>query len=307
LTNPSHQIAREELFAVLDSYLAALRERDCNAVPWAQDAKISENGVMLRAVQGAWVSLTGLDKFDLRFCDTSAGEVGHFGVLDESGDRSPFALRLRVAEGLVAEAEMVVARPLDCGTPFLNADLVDRPVLLETLAPRDRTDRAEMIRLADGYFSTLERNDGTIKTVFDPSCDRRENGTYTTNNESEHLGWIGGLSCEAQFRLGWFLFDDELRARRYPLIDEERGLLLAGAMIDHAGLHKSVTLTDGRTVIPVFRRPHSFNLLELFKIKAGRIEAIEAVFHTVPYRMPSPWSGADGAGHDRDLAQEASR
>jgi hypothetical protein len=30
-------------------------------------------------------------------------------------------------------------------------------------------------------------------------------------------------------------------------------------------------------------------LLELFKIVDGKIAAVEAVFVTVPYNMPSPW------------------
>jgi hypothetical protein len=38
------------------------------------------------------------------------------------------------------------------------------------------------------------------------------------------------------------------------------------------------------------RRPHSFCLMELFKIVDGRIRRIEAVFITVPYNIPSPWT-----------------
>jgi hypothetical protein len=280
---------REGLYAALDDFLAAFAQGDASRLKWSPDARISENGVLLSPGQGAWISITGLGDYDFRLCDISSGGVAMFGVLEESGDRSPFGVRLQIDGDRIAEAELVVARPLDCGTPFLNADLEPRPELTTPPPPEGRTPRERMIELADGYFSTLERNDGTIHTDFDPLCDRRENGAYTTNSNNEHLGWIATLGCEEQFRLGWYRFDDELRARRYPLVDEERGLVLSGAMIDHAGLHKTVTLTDGRVVTPVFRRPHSFNLMEIFKINAGRIEAIEAVFHTVPYRMPSPW------------------
>ena len=37
------------------------------------------------------------------------------------------------------------------------------------------------------------------------------------------------------------------------------------------------------------RRPHSFYMLELFKIEDGMLRQIEANFITVPYYMPSPW------------------
>ena len=51
-----------------------------------------------------------------------------------------------------------------------------------------------------------------------------------------------------------------------------------------------VTWTDGVTrTKSVFHFPHSFALLELFKIVGGKIAGVEAVFITVPYNMPSPW------------------
>jgi hypothetical protein len=40
---------------------------------------------------------------------------------------------------------------------------------------------------------------------------------------------------------------------------------------------------------PIFRRPHSFVLLEAFKIRGGKIQQVEASFITVPYNMPSVW------------------
>ncbi|HLB31334.1 MAG TPA: hypothetical protein VJN91_07385, partial [Gammaproteobacteria bacterium] len=100
---------------------------------------------------------------------------------------------------------------------------------------------------------------------------------------------VARLSCEAQFRLGNYRYDDRLRARRYLLVDEERGLVLAAGFIDHEGRLGEYTLTDGKVLTSPIRRPHSYYLLELFKIKGGAIQQIEANFITVPYRMPSPW------------------
>jgi hypothetical protein len=48
-------------------------------------------------------------------------------------------------------------------------------------------------------------------------------------------------------------------------------------------------LADGKVVDSPVRRPHSYYLMELFKIRNGKIQQIEAVFITVPYHMPSPW------------------
>jgi hypothetical protein len=100
---------------------------------------------------------------------------------------------------------------------------------------------------------------------------------------------VGALGCEEQFKQGNYRYDDRLRARRFPLVDVERGLVLASGFIDHSGRLGEYTLTDGRVINSPLRYPHSFYLLELFKIDDGKILQIEAVFVTVPYGMGSPW------------------
>jgi hypothetical protein len=89
--------------------------------------------------------------------------------------------------------------------------------------------------------------------------------------------------------MGQYLYDDRVRDRRFPVVDEERGIVLAAGFIDHEGRIGDFRLTDGSTRTSMFRRPHSFALLEAFKIKGGRIAQVEASFITVPYNMPSPW------------------
>jgi hypothetical protein len=71
-----------------------------------------------------------------------------------------------------------------------------------------------MVALANGYFETIERNNGMIRTRFHPHCNRVENGVQTTNNTDFPLP-IAGLGCEAQFALGWYRYDDD--AARPPL------------------------------------------------------------------------------------------
>jgi hypothetical protein len=95
--------------------------------------------------------------------------------------------------------------------------------------------------------------------------------------------------AEAQFKAGNYRYDTRLRARRFPLVDEERGVVVAAGFIDHAGAIDSYKLTDGTVVKSPVRRPHSFYLFEAFKMKDNAIEQIEANFITVPYNMPSPW------------------
>lgn len=280
--------SREQLYETLDHFLAALDTGDAGRVAWADGLLYTENNVALEPGDGLWNTLTARGPYDLRFADPAHGQVALFTCVEETDAVSPCAIRLEVTDGMIAGTELVVARNKDEGFPFLGQAFDDKPAMLATVPEAERSTREELIRIANGYFDTIERNDGTIRTRFHSHCDRVENGVQTTHNAAFPLP-IARLGCEAQFALGWYRYDDALRARRFPLVDVERGVVLAHGFIDHAGKLGEYTLTDGTKVSSPIRRPHSYYLAEAFKIRAGAIEQVEAVFHTVPYRMPSPW------------------
>lgn len=279
------------LYAALDEYVAAMRMNDATRVRWAARPRHVENYVAMLPGDGAWSTVTAIDAdFQLRLADVAAGQVAAFGVLDERGTRSPFALRLRMVDGTVAESEIVVARPQDAGVPFVNAELVPIPVWAEPVPAGSRVPRQQMLDVANGYFETLQLNDGQLHTAFTDDCNRRENGAQTTNNTAPGAAPIWKYGCAEQFRLGAYRYDDRLRERRFLAVDEELGIVLAGGFIDHSGRLTSFQLTDGTTRQSNYLRPHSFALLEAFKIVGGRIRQVEAVFFSVPYNMPSAWT-----------------
>lgn len=280
---------RQCLYSVLDDYLAALKARDPARLRWATRVKNTENNVKLLPGDGLWGTITTLDAYEMRFADPEEGQVTIFGVVEETTTKSPYATRLKIVNGTIAEVETIVVRPQDAGIPFVNADIKPLPVWEEMLPESQRTPRAQMVAAANGYFDTLQLNDGTLHVEFTENCNRREDGTQSTNNPQEILDPISKFGCADQFRLGQYRYDDRLRDRRYLMADEERGIVLAAGFIDHAGRVGDFQLTDGTKKTSMFRRPHSFVLLEAFKIKQGRIEQVEAVFITVPYNMPSPW------------------
>jgi hypothetical protein len=287
--HPTADCDRACLYRVLDQYLAGLKARDTRKVPWAAHVRNTENNVELRVGDGLWGTITALDAYEMRFADPQTGSVAIFGVVQETSERSPYATRLKVVNSTITEAETLVVRPSDAGIPFVTADIKPLPVWDEILTPALRSPRQKMIDLADGYFDTLQLNDGTLRTEFANDCNRREDGMQSTNNVQAVLDPISRWGCADQFRLGQYRYDDRLRDRRFLAVDEERGIVLAGGFIDHEGRLGDFRLTDGTTKSPIFRRPHSFVLLEAFKIRAGKIQQIEAVFITVPYNMPTPW------------------
>jgi hypothetical protein len=281
---------REGLYEALDRFRDALAARDASRVEWGAAVRYTENNVALAPGDGLWNTLTALGPYDLRFADASHGQVALFTSVEETDAVSPCAIRLGFRAGVVEQAEIVVARNKDEGFPFLGQRFDDKPAMRAEVPEGERISREEMVALANGYFETIERNNGLIRTRFHPHCNRVENGVRTTNNTDFPLP-IAGLGCEAQFALGWYRYDDALRARRFPLVDVERGIVLAHGFIDHSGRLGEYELTDGTKVSSPIRRPHSYYLAEAFKIRDGAIEQVEAVFHTVPYRMPSPWEG----------------
>ena len=291
-SRPPEPLARETLYAHADSYLEALAARDPSRLPWAEEVGFSENNVRLTIGDGLWNTISAVrDGYDLKAADPSTGQVAWFGIVEEHGHPAIMALRMQIAGGRIAQVETVVCRSMEFGPfPVIDDARRPRPLMLADVPQAQRRPRERMISIADGYFDTLQLNDGTLFTEFTDDCDRIENGLQTTNNPTMPDYPIAAMGCADQFRQGQYIYDDRLRDRRFPLVDEEKGIVLAGGFIDHCGKVVDVTWTDGVTkATSPFHFPHSFALLEMFKIQGGRIAGVEAVFVTVPYNMPSAW------------------
>src|SRR3984957_3859092 len=281
---------RQCLYGFLDQYLTALKAKDPSRLPLARNFRYSENNVMMKVPDGIWGTITGLGDYNLRTADPVEAEAGFYGVVMESDSTSVFALRLKVADSKISEAEILIPRR-EGGGPFPGKPVtVNKPILNEIVPSPERSPRERMIAIADGYFSTLQLNDGALFTQFDDNCNRIENGLQTTHNpDLQKIIPVAGLGCAQQFKLGNYRYDTRVRDRRFFLLDEERGLIMTAGFIDHAGTLENFTLTDGTAVQSRMRTPSTLCFLELFKIRSGKIQQIESVFIGVPYNMPSPW------------------
>ena len=277
------------LYRSLDGFLEALRQRDPWRTTWSKDALFTENNVAMPLGEGLWGTLTSLEAYELRLADPATGQVALFGAVNERGAVSPFVVRLKVRDGAIQRAELLVRRKFTEPRMMADPKFEKKAVFDEVIPAQNRLPRARLISIADGYFDTLQLNDGTLFTQFDDLCNRVENGVQTTNNPelAKRIHPSIGMGCAEQFKLGYFRYDDRLRDRRFDLVDEERGLILARAMMDHSGRLQTFTLTDGSVQQSGYLSPHSYYLIELFKITPqGKIRQIEAGFLTVPYYMP---------------------
>ncbi len=274
------------LIGLVDQYLAALIAHDASRLPLRHDVRYTENGQTLRLNDGLWGTAEALGPYKLYFADPETGEVGYFGTIRESGRLALLALRLKAVGKRISEIESLVVR---ASGPSRFGDLQDQPLFHERLSSSDHRSREEMVAIANSYFEGLEQATGKI-TPFDPHCTRIENGSVTANNPAAKNA-MGRMTCGQQFDTGFSRFITEVRGRRFPIVDQDYGLVLALVSFDHSGRIKTVKLNDGSTlkVPPPFDAPYSFLIAELFKIQRGRIARIEAVIVTTPYTMPSGW------------------
>src|SRR6202000_2435128 len=135
---------------------------------------------------------------------------------------------------------------------------------------------------------TVEQTDAQLFTYFDPDCQRTENGISTTSGSQGAAAISQG--CESQFKLGIYRINKRVRERRYPIVDEERGVVVGTGFFDHANTFDSYKTNDGKTLKRALKWPNSISLMEAFKIRNGLIYRVEAVFTYVPYFMHSPWA-----------------
>jgi hypothetical protein len=290
---PAQDCDRQCLIGILRQYMGALARRDVSGLPVAPGLRYTENNVELpHGSAGIWATATGVAATGLEAADSLQGEVAWIGAVDEHGAPVYFGLRLQVRDRRITEAEAVVVR--NSGLPLPWGDfgkLVHDPAFNEVLPEASRRPRERLRAVADSYFNTVELNDGMVFAPFHAECGRIENGIHTTAAGASAAGNAASISpgCEAQFKLGIYYINKRVRERRYPIIDEERGVVVATGFFDHANGFDRYRLTDGREMRTALKWPNSISLVEAFKIVDGRIYRIETVFSYVPYFMPNPF------------------
>ncbi|HEV2704214.1 MAG TPA: hypothetical protein VGV09_21495 [Steroidobacteraceae bacterium] len=276
---------RSCLFAAANNYMDALVAHDPARVPWAPTVRYTENNVSMMIGDGIWGAASAHDQHPLLVADPATGTVGWYGTVAEHGQLAYYVMRLKVEHQQVSEVEVIADRKGDAGPWGDPEHFTHDPAFTSELPVAERSSHQAMIALVDGYFSTIQKNDGVLHTRFDPECAREENGQITTNGSfgSDAQG------CEAQFKLGTFRFVDRVRDRRFTVVDEARGIVMAQASFDHGATFEDYRTTDGKAAKNPIKSPNSISVMEVFKIRSGRLYRIEAIFTGVPYRMTSQW------------------
>ena len=264
-----------------DQYRAAYVKHDPTAAPFARKVRFTENNVEMDFPDGSWDTVTKEVGPPLTISDPQTGGVGIFTAIMQNDVPGYLAVRLRVKDGRITEVEHMLSTRRNLSSPPTpigdHANYKHEPDTANIVPPAERATRERLIELGHGYFNTLHNNTGEIRGArFHPEATRLENGLKFTE-------------IEKAFRLGRYRFND--RVRREPiLVDEERGIVLFRGFIDHKGVLDEYTMTDGTKTRAVFREPHTWAFLEMFKVRNDMITAVEATFIGAPYYMQSPWT-----------------
>jgi hypothetical protein len=307
---------RECLTGVAEQYLTALAARDPKRAPFAPTVKFTDNGQELALGDGFWNSASGRGTYVFHTTDQVLGSVVTLTTMREGVEKPVpvlMAVRLRIDnQRRITEVEQLVARGDNMPGAVKNLESMNGPraAFLRATPPADRVSRAELVRVANMYFSGMQLNDGKGKYPFADDCDRLENGGKTTNGPVRGGGprpdpktatsYSAAWSCREQFESGLIHFVSRIRDRRYVAVDEERGVVAAFAFFDHdAGPSRHFQTPDGRQVTAGPVEPWTWEIAEVFKVEKGLLHEIEAVLTRAPYGMGSGWSDRKSAMSDR--------
>lgn len=282
---------RECLNGIVDSYLSALVANDPSAAPLADDIRYTENTDVLEVGEGMWQTAdAGPTEFRIHVPDPVARQVGFLGVMVESDSPALLALRLKVEDGAITEAEHLVAR--DLGEENLENLDAPRPDLLETVPRRERLPRELMLILGGSYYASIEQLDGSASLYAD-DCERHENGLVTAGGEGTGPDGEPRRGCAEQMDSRVFAYIDDIALRRVWIADEQTGLVFGLSQFRHSMEQTEFEVYDREgnlTTREIDFDPFDLPAAHIFKIENDRIHEIEAMGFMAPYNSTNGWS-----------------
>jgi hypothetical protein len=268
----------------IDAYFAALLANDAGALRQAARARITDNGTEKRLADTFWDSAAEtVYRFDI--VNTDRGDTGTQTVIrNADGSKTMHMVRLKVLNGAITEIETVKANEGNADRLWGPDQLTAvSPDLNQSIREAERDSYYDLIAAAEGYWRAFQTN-GTPAyhpARLMPDARRYENGLQTTglvrNGEYQ--------SAQRGFDEGRFL-NRNIWDRRYPVVDEERGIVLSIVRFGIKGgaTSQSAVTSNDRLVA------------EFFAVKRGYIQEIQAVLFNLPDAQPTGWPRDTGPG-----------
>ena len=289
---------REYLKSFVDNYIRALEKKDFSDLPVSDSYKYSENCELIRLGKGI-ISYPVKENVRLEIYDVKTGQAAVQSVLDNGEKLIMFFLRLKIEDDKITEIETLV-NPGEKGVPipFDPANITEiSDHWKRSIRPAERDSRFKLMDVADGYWRAME-TEGTadyVRPALLPDTERYENGMHTTNEPIPDFSEIFGDSMplfEPQYpfpdnspHTALADFDHgtwkgtSVEDRRYPVIDEERGIIVSLARFGSQKEEMSKNPDAG---------PAPY-VAEFFAVTRGWIREVHVVIAGVKLNVPTPW------------------
>lgn len=277
--NPSIQAAREFANDVVI--------RDFSRLPWGEPVRFTENNVAMMIGEGFWGAARGDMQELLVLADETSGNVLWFGIVEEHEQAAYHGMRLKIDGNRISEVETYFGRE---GTPDWfesTEDYVLDARFTQVLPENQRRSRERMVIIANGYLASRQGNDGRVYVNFTDDCSLVVNGVDISRDNYWGEGFAQG--CQAQLEEGLYRPVDRIRGRRFPIVDEETGVVVALSLEDHAAHFVEYESVSGTPQKIKVEYPNTRGKLEALKIVDGAIARIEGVSVFLPYYMQDLW------------------
>jgi len=262
---------------ISDSYFDALAQHNPAAAPFASGAKYSETGRVMKIGEGLWRQ-AGKSTYRMEIFDPETGGIGIDAVVPDGDVPTIVALRLKVENHKITEAESILVRGDDPAVFHAPEKLVEVPrYYTRKIRPAEQNSRYELSAAADAYFRAFQ-TEGTpdyIRAPLLPSTLRFENGVQATNVDLKvHKATTAAEQFDNAMFKGTKVYD-----RRYPVVDLETGVVLALVRF-HGPNNPPAGATNSRGDAFV---------AEFFAVEQGKIMQIQATWIQPPSQLPTPF------------------
>jgi hypothetical protein len=258
---------------ILNTYFETIAAHTPSKLPAAKNIRFTENGSELKIGQGLW-QRGGPTSYRLDAADPESEQVASDAVITENGKKAILFVRLKVEAKKIAEVETFIVRPGEGQRSDPETLSQTTPTLYnDTVPPAQQASREELIGAANAYFAALETG-GTDQYEAPPVADdatRVENGATPKNT-----GISNGpprLSLPDQLKRGFGGAKLYVSDRRYPVFDQEHGIVLAIGLMH---VHPPAGRSDGPPGHATDKPNRVQVLVEFFKITDGQIRQIQA-------------------------------
>lgn len=281
-TNSAHaqnNCNRACLTGFVDQWFKGLVANDAKLVNAAKDVKITQNGQPTTVAGTFWASAASVPyRWDI--ANARTGDTGTEAVItNDDGSMTMLIVRLKVKNGAITEIETIKANKGEAdglwGPEVLLKQGVS-PGLQLSIREADQDSYYRLIASAESYWRAFQTNGTPAYHPAEllPDTLRFENGLQTTGTIRDGKY----ASAPEGFDQGRFI-GRNLWDRRYPVVDEERGIVLSMVRfgLKDGMKSQSASTTNSRIVG------------EFFAMKRGWIHEVHAVLFNVPETLPTYW------------------